>query len=89
MIKTLHFRPSRIGCPSIPGTVRGIIVSLPGVEDAKIHYEERSVEVTFDDSRVSAAEISGKIGQEIGLAFIASGEENPAPSESPAESCPM
>ena len=89
MIKTLHFRPSRIGCPSIPGTVRGINVSLPGVQDAKIHYDERSVAVTFDDSQVSPADISQKIGEEIGLAFIASGEEKPGAIESPAETCPM
>jgi copper chaperone CopZ len=89
MIKTLNFRPSRIGCPSIPGTVRGIIVSLPGVKDAKIHYEERSVEVSFDDSQITEDDISKKIGEEMGLAFTAHGEEKPAATESPAETCPM
>ena len=89
MIRTMNFRPSRIGCPSIPGTVRGIIVSLPGVQDAKIHYEERSVEVMFDDTVVSETDISKKIGEEMGLAFTAHGVEKPASTERSEETCPM
>ena len=71
MIKTITFRPSRIGCPSIPGTVKGIVMSMPGVEEAKIHYDERSVDVRFDDAKTSQRDITKKIGQEMGLAFEA------------------
>ena len=88
MIKTATFLPSRIGCPSIPGTVKGIIVSMPGVQDAKIHYEERSVDVTFDDEKTSEDAISKKIGEEMGLAFQAG--SRPADSaHSAADTCPM
>ena len=88
MIKTATFLPSRIGCPSIPGTVKGIIVSLPGVQDVKVHYEERSVDVTFDDGRTSEEAISKKIGEEMGLAFSAG--SRPADSEHHmGDYCPM
>lgn len=88
MIKTTAFLPSRIGCPSIPGTVKGIIVSIPGVQDVKIHYEERSVDVTFDDEKVSEGDISKKIGEEMGLAFTA-GSRDAGSSHHAADSCPM
>lgn len=88
MIKTKTFYPSRIGCPSIPGTVMGIISSLSGVEDVKVRYEERAVEVTFDDEKISPDVISKKIGEEMGLAFEA---RDAAPSGGPSasETCPM
>ncbi|MEX2013738.1 MAG: hypothetical protein WD896_00080 [Parcubacteria group bacterium] len=90
MIKTVTFRPSRIGCPSIPGTVKGIIVSLPGVQDVEIYYEERSIGVSFDDSKISEDAISKKIGEEIGLAFVpVHPGEKPGGSDGAAFTCPM
>lgn len=88
MIKTMTFRPSRIGCPSIPGTVKGIMMSMPGVEDAKIHYEERSVDVRFDDAKVSQQDITKKIGAEMGLAFEPTALHDGF-AEDAAASCPM
>lgn len=88
MIKTLTFRPSRIGCPSIPGTVKGIVMSMSGVEDAKIHYEERSVDVRFDDVKINEQDITKKIGEEMGLAFEPSAMHDGF-SPDVASTCPM
>lgn len=87
MITTKTFYPSRIGCPSIPGTVKGIISSLPGVEEVKVRYEERAVEVRFDDGKITPEAISQKIGAEMGLAFEA--RDAPPSGGSAAETCPM
>ena len=81
------FRPSRIGCPSIPATMKGMIISIKGVSDAKIHYDERAVEVIFDDAETSEAAIIKKIGEDMGLAL-----EVVRPGETGgnvAETCPM
>ena len=69
MIKTIVLNPSRIGCSSIPGTMKGMIHSLKGVKEVKVQYEDRSLEVTFDDSETSEADIIKKIGEETGLAL--------------------
>ena len=69
MIKTKTFHPSRIGCPSIPGTIKGIMMSIPGVSEVKVRYEDRSCDVTFDDEKTSEQEIIKTIGKEMGLAM--------------------
>ena len=83
---TLH--PSRIGCPSLPGTMKGMMLSLKGVRAAAVRYEDRSVDVTFNDEETSADEIIKMIGREMGLAL-----ERGAPGASKeggaAETCPM
>ncbi len=88
MLKTVTFRPSRIGCPSIPGTMKGIIISLPGVKDVKINYDERSADITFDSEKIKEEDISKKIGEEMGLAFEAS-PDIMHKKESPSDTCPM
>ena len=60
MIKATTFHPSRIGCPSLPGTMKGIVGSMPGVKDVAVRYEERSLDVTFDDAEISEEEIVKK-----------------------------
>lgn len=87
MTKTITFRPSRIGCPSIPGTMKGMIMSVKGVQDVKVHYEERSVEVTFDDAETNEDAIIKKIGEEMGLALEAVKPGDT--SGNVAETCPM
>ncbi len=89
MIKTVTFYPSRIGCPSIPGTVKGIISSLPGVGEVKVRYEERAVEVIFDDEKIAPEAISKKIGEEMGLAFEVRDTPPDQGGPSAAETCPM
>lgn len=69
MIKTILLVPSRIACPSIPGTMKGIISSLKGVQDVTVRYNDRSVEVTFDDALITLETIIKKIGEEMGLAM--------------------
>lgn len=81
MIKKVTFHPSRIGCPSIPGTMKGIVMSLPGVQEVKVRYEERCLDVTFDDEKISKDDIIKKIGQEMGLAMEA--------QSNVADTCPM
>jgi len=88
MIITKIFRPSRIGCPSIPATMKGVIVSLRGVKDAKVHYEERSVDVTFDDTETSDNAIIQAVGKEMGLALKVAMPGDEA-AVSVAETCPM
>ena len=88
MIKTVTLHPSRIGCPSLPGTMKGIINSMPGVEEVKVRYEERSLDVTYDDSQTSGEEIVKKIGEELGLAMEI-GETNGRKDGNVADTCPM
>ena len=88
MTKTTIFVPTRIGCPSIPGTMKGIIMSLPGIEQVAVRYEERGLEVTFDDAKINEEAIAKKIGEEMGLAMrpLAQGEKMPGGA---GETCPM
>jgi len=89
MKKTITLHPSRIGCPSIPGTMKGIVMSVPGVQDVKVRYEERSLDVTFDSGKASEQDIIKKIGQEMGLAMEV-GETHGARKEgNVADTCPM
>ncbi len=80
--------PSRIGCPSIPGTMKGIVMSLAGVTDVRVRYEERSIDVTFDDAKTSPDAITAAIGREMGLA-MEQGEDGGKKDGGAAESCPM
>ena len=68
-MRTVTLHPSRIGCPSIPGTMKGIVSSVRGVTNAEVHYDERSLDVTFDDAATSPEAVIQKIGQEMGLAM--------------------
>ncbi|MBI2624176.1 heavy-metal-associated domain-containing protein [Candidatus Parcubacteria bacterium] len=88
MIKTATFHPSRIGCPSLPGTMKGIVMSLTGVQDVKVRYEDRSLDVTFDDAQTSEEAIIKKIGSELGLALEAN-EHGAVKEGNVAETCPM
>ncbi len=88
MIRSVTFHPSRIGCPSIPGTMKGMVHSIKGVKEVKVRYEDRSLDVTFDDSLTSDQEIIKKIGQEMGLAMEV-GELNASKEGKAAETCPM
>ncbi len=87
MIKTVILNPSRIGCPSIPGTMKGMIMSIKGVKEVRVKYEERSLEVTFDGVETSEDVIIKKIGEEMGLA-MKSGEIEKG-GGSAADTCPM
>ena len=88
MAKTITFHPSRIGCPSIPGTMKGIMMSIPGVKEVKVRYEERSLDVTFDENITSPEEIVKTIGQEMGLAMEVA-DHGSKKEENVANSCPM
>ena len=64
-------------------------MSIPGVEDVKVRYEERSLDITFDESKTSQEEIIKKIGQEMGLAMEAADTHGAKKDGSAAETCPM
>lgn len=88
MIKIFTLHPSRIGCPSIPATIKGIIMSQKGVKEVKVRYEDRSLDVTFDDTKISTEEIIKKIGAETGLAMEV-GELHASKKGNVDETCPM
>lgn len=88
MIRTTTFHPSRIGCPSLPGTMKGIIASLRGVSDVVVRYDDHSLDVTFDDTLISPQVIIKKIGSELGL-HTEEGALNAAKEGGAAASCPM
>lgn len=89
MIKTVTFHPSRIGCPSIPGTMKGIVVSIPGVQDAEVRYDDRSLDVTFEDEKTSEEVIIKKIGEEMGLAMEVAESHGAKKDGNVADTCPM
>ncbi|MDO8600993.1 MAG: hypothetical protein Q7R73_05340 [bacterium] len=84
---TLH--PSRIGCPSLPGTMKGIVQSMGGVEEAHVRYDDRSLDVTFDDTKTSVTAIIKKIGEEMGLAMEVAREHGARKEGNVSETCPM
>ena len=86
MKQTTTIHPSRVGCPSLPGTMKGIVMSIPGVSEVKVHYEERSLDVTYEDSQVSPSDIVKKIGEELGLAMEA-GKPDGSKEENADETC--
>jgi len=88
MIQIITLHPSRIGCPSLPGTMKGIVSSMPGVQEVKVRYEERSLDIKLDATKISAEEIIKKIGQELGLAMEV-GETHGVKKGSVANTCPM
>ena len=63
-------------------------MSLSGVSEVKVHYEDRSVDVTFDDEKTSAEKIKEVIGKEMGLAMEV-GEDGGKKQGGAAESCPL
>ncbi len=88
MTQSVTLHPSRIGCPSIPGTMKGIVLSIFGVVSVEVRYDDRSLDIVFDDSKTSIDAIIKKIGQEMGLAM----ESAPFGSKkegTPGETCPM
>lgn len=63
-------------------------LSIKGVKDAKVRYEDRSLDVTFDDAETSAGAIIKKIGEEMGLA-LEEGEPGAKADGNVAATCPM
>jgi copper chaperone CopZ len=89
MMKTVTLHPSRIGCPSIPGTMKGMVHSISGVQDVRVRYEDRSLDVTFDDAKTSVEEIIKRIGEEMGLALEMADTHGASKEGNVAETCPM
>jgi copper chaperone CopZ len=66
----LKLIPARIGCPSLPGTMKGIVTSLEGVDEVAVHYEERSLDITYNAEKILPAVIIEKIGSETGISMV-------------------
>ena len=66
----------------------GMVNSINGVQNVKVRYEERSLDVTFDDGKTSQEEIIKKIGSEMGLAMEV-GQPNASKDGKVEETCPM
>ena len=88
MLQQVTLRPSRIGCPSIPGTMKGMILSIKGVKDVTIHYESRALDIMYDGEQTSETAIIKKIGNDMGLALEVSNASELA-KEDVSEICPM
>lgn len=88
MITRITLHPSRIGCPSLPATMKGIVSSLPGVKEVTVRYEERSLDVVYDNEKLLPGDIIRVIGKELGLSMEA-GEEGGKKEGHAAETCPM
>jgi len=88
MMKKATFHPSRIGCPSIPAQMKGILLSLPGVASVDVRYDDRSLDVTFDDRRASERDIIQEVGTTLGLALWV-GKPGGKIEGDVSETCPM
>jgi len=88
MKKDITLHPSRIGCPSIPGTMKGIVFSIDGVERVDVRYEERSLDITFDTEKTSVDGIIAEIGKEMGVAMEVA-DSGAKKEENVAHTCPM
>lgn len=63
-------------------------MSLPGVIAVRVRYEDRSVDVTFNDEMIAVEKIKEVVGREMGLA-MEEGEVGGKKEEGAAETCPM
>ncbi len=77
-MQTITLFPLRANCPSLSGSLIGIIRSLHGVDGVRAHYETRALEITFDETVLPLEDIIVTIGRETGLAF---GPQPPVPDE--------
>lgn len=62
---------------------------MNGVEEVDVRYDDRSLDVTFDDAKTSEAAIIKKIGEEMGLAIEVAEERGARKEGNVAETCPM
>jgi len=65
------------------------VSSIPGVQEVKVRYEERSLDITFDEEQTSEQEIAKKIGQELGLAMEIAESHGAKKEGNVSETCPM
>ena len=63
-------------------------MSVKDVQDVVVRYEDRSVDVTFDDNKTTIEQIIKAVGDEMGLALEVT-KPGSAKSGNVAESCPM
>ena len=69
--------------------MKGIIMSMPGVKKVKVRYEERSLDLTFDETKATEQDIIKKIGQEMGLAMEVAESYGARKDGNVEDTCPM
>jgi copper chaperone CopZ len=69
--------------------MKGIVVSIPGVQEVEVRYEDRSLDVTFDGEKTSEEEIIKKVGQGMGLAMEVAEARGAKKEGDVSETCPM
>jgi copper chaperone CopZ len=66
-MKNITLYSSRISCASVPATLKGVIMSLKGVLNVNVLYEDQALNVKYEEKEISLDEIIAKIGQETGI----------------------
>lgn len=66
-METVTLVPLRKNCPSLPGTMAGIVMSIGGVEHVEVIYDTRSLVISYDPEKVTPETLIKKIGEETGL----------------------
>ena len=60
-------RPERMSCASIAGTLKGIMVSLDGVNSVDVEYDVGVFYIDYDDVSISPQTIIDHVGKERGI----------------------
>lgn len=74
-MQTITLAPLRKNCPSLPGTMKGILQSLEGVSAVEVAYDTRQLTITFDPDKATPDAFIKKIGEETGLAMQVATED--------------
>lgn len=64
-IRTITLSVPGMTCPTCPITVKKALLSEHGVTAVAVHYEQKRLEVTFDDASITSQAIvnaTGKVG---------------------------
>lgn len=61
---------------------------MPGVQQVEVRYDDRSLDVTFEDTEVTEDDIIKAVGKEMGLALHV-GTPGGSMKGDVAETCPM
>ena len=61
MSETVQFRVTNFDCPTCASTVERALTKLGGVEDAAVHFTTGRIEVEYDESVITSADIERTI----------------------------
>jgi mercuric ion binding protein len=55
---TLTLSVPTMNCPACPITLKKALMALSGVRTVDVHYEQRQIEVIFDNDKTSVADLT-------------------------------